>query len=177
MSRQKGITLLEVLFTLSLIFILVSAIFLVYIAVLRGWDQLGRRNDLHEKLNFAVERIVRDVRNANAISVPAGTHSLRFTLNESGTNNSYIYYLYNASDSWVPNFNQASYDLRRAGPLAGGINGTFTYGSGDLIITNLKPPSGNTSITISGNYAIVNLVSQSSTETLNVRGYVRPRNL
>ena len=178
---QTGLTLLEAIFALALVFLLIGAIFLVYLSLLQGWDQIGRRDDLREKLQFGLERVIRDVRHANAISV--ANHALRFTANESGSDASYIYYLYNSSDVWPPNYNQASYDLRRVS-LSGGLNGTFTYGSGDLILTALRPPN-NTTITTTDPYtglscthcAVIALAAQSSTETLNVRGYVRPRNI
>ena len=180
MRCQKGITLLEIVFTLTLIFVLVSSVLLVYIVVLRGWHNLGQRTDIHEKLHFSLERMVRDAREATAISV--ANHALRFTLRESGSSNSYIYYLYNASDSWVPDYHETTYELRRASLTEAGAandisDDTFTYGAGDLIVTSLQPPTDDTSITSSGNYAIVRLVGVEGDTTLTVRGNVRPRNL
>ena len=166
-------TLLEIVFAITLIVFLVSTVSFVYIVSLRGWHSMGHHSDLHEKLHFGLERVVRDVRGAKALSV--ANHALRFTLYENGSSNSYIYYLYNPSDSWVPAYGQASYDLRRA-DLTGGIGGTFTYGSGEIIVTDLKPPN-NTTITSSGNVALLTLVGQAGDETLTVRGYVRPRNV
>jgi hypothetical protein len=179
MRSNKGMTLFEMVFTLTLVVFLVSSIFLIYIVTLRGWDQLGNRTDVDEKLHFALERVVRDVREANAISV--ADHALRFTIRESGTDNSYIYYLHNASDPWVPDYDESTYDLRRATLTAAGGAGiaddTFTYGGGDVIAIALEPPSTNTSITSSGSYGIVKLGATEGDETLTVRGNVRPRNV
>ena len=166
-------TLLEVVFALTLIIFLVSTVSFVYIVSVRGWANLGHHSDLHEKLHFGLERIVRDVRGAKAMSV--ANHALRFTLYENGVDNSYIYYLYNPSDPWVPDYNQTNYDLRRTS-LSVGISGTFTYGSGEIIITNLKSPN-NTAITSLGNVALLTLMGQAGDDTLTVRGYVRPRNI
>ena len=174
MKWRKGITLLEIVFVITLIVFLIEAVVSVYIVSLQGWDNLGHRSDLHEKLHFGLERVVRDVRQAEAISV--ANNALRFTLKESGVDNSYIYYLYNASDSFPPAYNQSSYDMRRTA-LTGGIGGTFTYGNGELIVTGLKPPSTYTTITSSGNLALLKLVGQAKNDTLTVQGYVRPRNL
>ena len=173
MEYRKGMTLLEVVFAITLIVFLVSAISFVYIVSLRGWTNLGHHSDVHEKLHFGLERIVRDVRGAKAMSI--ASHALRFTLYEGGVDNSYIYYLYNPSDPWIPAYNQTNYDLRRTS-LSGGIGGTFTYGSGEIIITNLKPPN-STTITSSGNVASLTLVGQAGDDALTVRGYVRPRNV
>ncbi len=172
---KKGLTLLEVIFAISLIFLLMSSIVFVYIVVLKGWSHTGERSDLQSQLSFSLERIVEDVRRANALSV--STHALRFTRYESGADQSYIYYLYNASDTWPPNYNQTAYELRRAA-LTGGIGGTFTYGGGDIIQTGIDSPQGaKTSITASGNYALVSLKATGAAETFQVRGYVRPRNI
>lgn len=179
MRCQKGFTLLELVFTLTLVIFLVSAVFLVYLVSLRAWDHLGHRTDLHEKLHFALERIVRDVREAKDLSV--ADHAIRFTVRESGTDNNYIDYLHNASDSWPPAYNQTVYDLRRASLTAAGSPGigddTFVYGSGDLMVTSLKPPTANTSMTRSGNHVIIKLVGKEEDDTLTIRGKVRPRNV
>jgi Tfp pilus assembly protein PilW len=174
MKLRNAFTLFEMVFTLVLISFLVSSVVFLYIVTIRGWDEVGHRTNIHEKLHFALEQVVRDVRNANAVSV--ANQALRFTLYEGGTNNSYIYYLHNASDTWVPAYNQTSYDLRRAA-LTGGINGTFTYGSGTIIATELLPPTGSTTITSSGNIATLNLVGTEGGHSLSVRGNVRPRNV
>ena len=178
-SAHRGLTLLEIVFSLTLVVFLVGAIFFLYVVSLRGQNQVGGRNDVHEKLHFALERVVRDVREAKALSV--ANHALRFTLREIGADSSYIYYLYNASDSWVPSYNQPTYDLYRA-PLtaAGGVgisDDTFTYGSGDVIATDLLPPSTNTSVTSSGNYGVIKLGAKEGDDILTVRGNVRPRNV
>jgi len=177
-SAQSGLTLLELVFTLTLIGFLVGSILFLYIIALRGWSNLGHRSSVHEKLHFALERVVREVREANLLSV--ANHALRFR--ERVTNNGYIYYLYNASDSWVPSYNQTSYDLYRTSLTEAGIandlsDDTFTYGNGDVIVTGLIPPASGTTITSSGNYAIVKLVGKEGDDTLTVRENVKPRNL
>lgn len=170
-------TLLEIIFTITLVTFLIGAISFVYIVSLRGWKNLGQHTDLHEKLHFGLERIIRDVRQANNLSV-AG-HALRFTVHEAAVNNSYIYYLHNPSDC-PPAYtnNQAAYDLRRAG-LAGGIFGAIPCGAGELIISGLKRPDGvnDTQITGAGNLAFLTLVGQDENETSVVRGHVHPRNI
>lgn len=171
-NKKNGFTLLEIVFTLTLIVFLISSVLFIYIVVMRNSYNQGNRTDLHEKLHFALERVVRDVRNANAISV--ANNAIRFTLNESGSDNSYIYYLYNISDVWPPAFNQTTYEMRRAS-LAGGINGTFTYGAGDLMTTGLRAPSYS-SITNSGNVARIRLNASMGNDTLVISGYARPRN-
>ena len=177
MKKENGLTLLEMVFVLVLLSALIGATVFLYVVSLKSWDELGRRSETGGELHFALERVIRDVRKANAIQI--ANHALRFTLNEcSGacTNNSYIYYLYHASDSWTPTYNQTTYQLRRA-DLTGGIDGIFTYGAGDLIAPGLKPPSADTTITNTGNVVKINLVGLDSNETVRVRGFIRPRNV
>ncbi|GEM_PF-2238671 len=172
MRIQSGITILELLFTLTLITFLIMSVSAIYIVALQGWDNLGHRSDLNQKLSFGLDRIVREVHKAKDLSV--ANQSLRFTLYQSGSDQSYIYYLYNLADSWPPAFNQTSYDLMRT-TLTGGIAGTFTYGSGELMISNLKPP-GLTTITSSGNVATLTLTGQNKNDSMTLRSAVCARN-
>ena len=172
MQSRSGLTILEILFTITLITFLVSSILVVYIVSLQGWDNLGHRADLHKKLHFGLDRIAREVHKANDLLV--ANNAVRFTLYESGSNQSYIYYLHNASDTWPPAFNQSAYDLKRTS-LAGGINGTFTYGDGELVIAALKPPS-LTAITSSGDVATLTLTGQIENDIVTLRSAICARN-
>ena len=172
MRKQSGLTILELLFALVLVVFLVTSISMIYVITIKGWDNLGHRSDLHKKLIFGLERIGRDVSEAKDIAV--SNQSLRFTLREAAGDVSYIYYLHNASDSWPPNFNQASYNLMRTN-LTGGINGTFTYGTGEIIVTNLKPPAF-TNMALSGDTATLTLTGQEKNDSITVRQAVCARN-
>ncbi len=174
MQRNRGITLLEMIFTITLIVFLVSSVLAIYIVCLQGWNNLGHQTDIHEKVHFGLERMIRDARESPSLVV--ANHSLRFQNGATG----YIYYLYNSSDTWVPAYNQSSYELRKATLTTAGSAGiaddTFTYGSGDVVATGIMPPP-QTSITASGNIALITLKGQQGTDSLSVRGYVRPRNI
>lgn len=179
MRCQKGITLLELILAITLVIFLVTSLLSLYILSMRGWQNLGHRTDLHEKLHFGLERVLRDVREGKALSV--GNHAIRFALWESGAENGYIYYLHNSSDAWPPAYNQTSYDLRRASLTEAGVandlsDDTFTYGSGELMIKGLRPPT-NTSITSASSKLVsLTLSGQLGDDVATVRGYVRPRN-
>lgn len=166
-NKKSGFTLLEVVFTITLIVFLIGTVLLVYIAVLRGSYHMGSRVDLHEKLHFALERMVRDLRPANAVS--AENNAITFTRRENDVDTNYRYYLYNPMDSWPPAYNQDAYDLKRAA-----VTG-FTYGSGDLIAAGLKPPS-HTTMSISEKVARIRLSAESGSDSLTISGYARPRN-
>ncbi|OGX04620.1 MAG: hypothetical protein A3G87_08255 [Omnitrophica bacterium RIFCSPLOWO2_12_FULL_50_11] len=179
MRSRKALTLLEIVFTLTLVVFISSSIVFLYIVSLRGWHQIGGRSDIHEKLHFALERVTRDVREARALSV--ANHALRFTLNENGRDTSYIYYLYNASDVWVPAYDESAYDLYRTSLTPAGSAGigddAFTYGTGDVIVTGLEPPSAATAITSTSNHAVIKLGAKEGGDRLTVRGNVTPRNV
>ena len=178
--NKKGFTLLEVVFTITLIVFLISSVLFVYIVAFRNSYYMGNRTDIHEKLHFALERMIRDIRAANSVSVTS--NAITFALHEGNSDVSYYYYLYNALGSWVPpaaqTFNsQLTYDLRRAAVS------NFHYGDGDIIATALdSPATSNTTIAISGNVAQLQLSAtlgngQFGSDRLAVSGYVRPRNV
>ena len=162
--KSKGFTLLEVVFVLTLITILVAVVVFLYVVVLKSWDQFGRRSDVRDKIQFAMEQMVRDIRKASVVNVPSNTNTIRFTVG----NSSYVYYLYNTSE------------LRKA-DLSGGIGGSLS-GIGDLIASGLTSITMTNSGTCNGTpstscVAQMTLVWTNGSETLQVNGYARPRNL
>ncbi|MEK6567805.1 MAG: hypothetical protein AABZ27_03595, partial [Candidatus Omnitrophota bacterium] len=118
-----------------------------------------------------IEEIVQDLRKARQIQ-SVNNDELRFTQDQSAY---YIYYFYNANDSYPLSFNQSSYQLRKAA-LSGGISGTFTYGSGSIIITEALPPAAS-DLSMSANLITLDLSIKRGDETIRSRTQVRPRNL
>ena len=124
---------------------------------------------------------MRDLRKAKAIQ--SSNDEIRFTIKDAfdpddpdsnDDDNNYIFYLYNASDSYPPIFNQSSYQLKKA-ELSGGIGGTFTYGSGRIILTEVLPPP-TSDLSLSGNIATIDLSITRRDETIRLRSQVKPRN-
>ncbi len=172
---SKALTLLEIVFALSLISFLITSIAFIYIVSLRGWENLGHRTDMHERVHFGLERVVRELRQATTATT--SNHSVNFVLPTGASPNFYTYgtyYLYNANDTWPPAYNQSSYELHRVVTGIGHAS-PFTYGSGDIIITGLRPPT-ETSITSSGTVINLKFTAFEENETLTAQGYAHPRN-
>lgn len=169
----KGFTLIEVLIVLVMLFTLISAATYGYIVVLETWGSQDASLEIREDLWQGVERMLRDLRPAKAINV--ANDAIRYTIRESGVDNHYIFYLYHASDSWVPAYNQNVYQLRRTA-LSGGIGGTFTYGSGTIYIKEVKPPP-TSDLSASGNIITIDLTTSKYDETFRLLEKIRPRNL
>jgi len=157
----------------AMLFVLFSAAMYGFTVILKTWESQGTALDIREDLKQGVEKMVRDLRMAKAIST--ADDSIRFTVTESGTDNNYIFYLYNASDSWVPDYDEEAYELRKA-TLTGGINGTFTYGNGPLYIKEIKPPT-DSDLSSSGNVLTIDLTVFKTDETFHILQKVRPRNI
>lgn len=143
----------------------------IFRAVLLSWASQETRSGIEINLDRGLEEIVRDLREVRQVG-SVNNDEIRFTQDQS---NYYIYYLYNANDSYPPAFNQTLYDLKKA-TLSGGISGTFTYGSGPIIITNILPPA-TSDLSISGNIVSIDLSAKRGDETIRSRTQVRPRNL
>ena len=144
---------------------------LVFRAVLLSWSSQETRTGIDIALDRGIEEIVRDLRKARQVQ-SVNNDEIRFTHNLTAY---YIYYLHNAADSYPPNFSQGSYQLRRA-ELSGGISGTFTYGSGAIIITEVLPPAIS-DLSISASLITLDLSIKRGDETIRSRTQVRPRNL
>jgi hypothetical protein len=129
--------------------------------------------ELQRGSQHGLEKAIREMRGATALQNDAND-AIRYTLREGGVSNSYILYLYNASDTWPPAFNQSTYQLRKAA-LSGGINGTFTYGAGDLFMRDIKPPT-TSDLSVSGSVATIDVTLSRADETFRLIGKAKKRN-
>ena len=116
--------------------------------------------------------MVRDLREAKTIQ--SSNDEVRFSTDNVTY---YIYYLYNQKDSYPPSFNQASYQLLKTTLSgAGGINGTFNYGTGQVILYSILPPPTSV-ISIAGNVIDIDLSMRRVSETIRAKTEVDARNL
>lgn len=173
---KKGLTLIEMMITVGMIVILAGAAGYVFCAVLVSWSSQETRAGIDINLDRGIENVVRDLRESRVASA-INNDEIRFSHDQVAY---YIYYLYNAGDSYPPAFGQSSYQLRKAA-LTGGLNGTFTYGSGELIISDIKPRTAFTParpvISFTGNMATIDISIKRGDETVRSRTAVMPRNL
>ena len=165
--------MIELLIVLLLFSVLMTAAAFSLNPILLAWSSHQDRMELQRQNQHGLERAVRELRTATALQNDA-SDAIRFTLRESGVSNSYILYLYNASDSWPPTFNQTSYQLRKAS-LTGGIGGTFTYGSGTLLLRDVKPPTSS-DLSVSGSVATMDVTLLRGDETFRLIQRVKRRN-
>ena len=172
---KKGFTLIEMMITLVLFSILMVTTTYLFHAQLLVWSGQEKRAGIGTELDRGIEEMSRDLRKARQVQSTANFHEIRFRQGTS-TSTYYILYLYNASDSYMPPpaFNQSSYQLRRA-TLTGGINGTFTYGSGDVIVNDVVPPT-TSALSLSSNLLTIDLTVKRGDETIRSRSQIRPRN-
>lgn len=166
----KAFTLIELLLTMLMIAVLMWVAVYVFQTVLLSWSSQETRAGLDIGLNKGIEIMVIDLRQAS--SIQSSNDEIRFTVD--GVTY-YIYYLYNAVDPYPPAFNKASYDLRKAA-LSGGINGTFTYGSGSLVMLNVLPPP-TSDLSLTNNVINIDLSVTRGSETVRSKTEVRPRNI
>ena len=155
----------------------VSAVY-VFRAVLLSWSSAEERSGIDIALDRAIEEMVRDLREAKEIQSTAGRDEIRFSHDQVTY---YIYYLYNASDSYVPPpaFDQTTYELRKATLREGDIDGTFTYGDGQLIMTDILLPTTSdlSEDPDNSNVFIIDLSITRGDEIIRSRTKVKPRNL
>lgn len=171
----KGITLIEMVISLLLAGVLMTATAYAMNPILLAWSSHQDRMELERQAQHGVERAIRDLRLATAFQNDAND-AIRFSLLESGVSNSYILYLYHANNSWPPAFDQTSYQLRKAS-LTGGIGGTFAYGDGTLLLRDAQPPP-TSDLSVSGSVATLDVTLVRNTdETFRLSQKIRRRNL
>lgn len=165
-----GFTLLELLIAIVMLTVLVLVSVYVFHVIMSVWVSQETRSGVDITLDAAVEKTVRDIREAKAIS--SSNDQIRFTKDNV---NYYIYYLYNQNDPYPPSFNQASYQLQKT-TLSGGINGTFSYGSGQVIVSSILPPPTSI-LSITTNVVDIDLSMVRGNETIRAKTEVTARNL
>lgn len=169
-----GFTLIEVLIVLMLLTITLSLTTNIFKTVLLSWSAENDRAGLKITLERGMAEITSELRQATVVQSVAGRDEIRYTKDGSTF---YIYYFYNSADSYVPPpaFDQTSYELRQA-TLIGGIDGTFTYGSGFLMIRAISAPT-TSDLSLSGNIITIDLTTITANATVRLRSQITPRNL
>ncbi|MBL7068363.1 MAG: hypothetical protein ISS34_00705 [Candidatus Omnitrophica bacterium] len=148
MKKMRGanhaFTIIELMMTIVLFVILTVVSIFLFRTILLSWSSQETRAGIDIDIDFAVENMVRDLREAQIVGF-ANADEIRFTQGLNDDTNNYIYYLYDSSDSYPPDFDQDTYQLRKAGLT--GVSGrdlstgTFTYGEGDIITTDVISPN------------------------------------
>ena len=202
---NSGFTLIEMLMVIMLIAALMGAMFYIFQTVLLSWSNQYTRTEVNTASSFTITSMVKDLKEAKAISDNNHSHEIRFAIKQrdaSGNSlpistpenpniNYYIYYFYNAKDTYPPKFNQNSYQLWRSQLFNVTNNdlttGTFTYGpssSGQFIVDNVISPTVNTlplstnlSVDTNTNVITIALNITKGSETIKDYSNVSPRNL
>lgn len=167
---KKGLTLIELMIVIVLFVILTAVGGYMLRAVLLSWSSQETRTGVEINIDTGMEWMVRDIREAT--EVQSVNDEIRFTRN--GVTY-YVYYLYNASDSYPPAFNQSIYQVKKA-TLTGAIDGTFTYGSGQLIMTDVFPPP-TSDLSEDDNVVTIDISINRKNETVRSRTDVKLRNI
>lgn len=206
---RKAFTLIEVMIVVLLMTVMFAVMAGIFRVVLISWSSQETRTGVDVSVENAIKKLaVNDsdtsvspaqrmgLREACAVSDHSGRDEIRFAVKERDTSglpvlnaqgNSdysyYIYYLYNANNSYpISSFDQSSYQLRRA--TLSGVTaatpaaldaGTFTYGAGSAIVDGVRPPS-TSDLSVSGNVVTLDLSVKSSNETVRSRTLISPRN-
>lgn len=171
-----GFTLIELIITIAMLTILVVVMSYVFRAILLSWSGEEKRAGVKINLYSGVEKMTRQLVEAQNVDA-LNNDEIRFT-DIAGAH--HIYYLYNASESYPPAFNEDVYELRKA-TLSGvtGDNlktGAFTYGDGAIIVTDVLPPAAS-DLSISGSIVTLDLSVTRGSETVKLRTQVQPRNM
>lgn len=168
---KRGFTLIELCITVGMVVVMVGVTAYFSRAILLSWSSQETRSGIDISLDRGIEEIARDLREAR-VAQSVNNDEVRFTQDQSDY---YIYYFYNTDDAYPPVFNQVSYDLKKA-LLTGGIGGTFTYGSGTIIISDILPPPVS-DLSIAGNLVTIDLSAKRNDEVIRSRTEIKPRNL
>jgi len=167
---NKGFTFAEVILASIMISMILGVLAIVFQTVAASWSAQGARIGLGARVSKAAEEMATDLRKARAIGA-VNNDEIRFTIDGATY---YIYYLYNAANTYPPAFNKPSYQLRRAA-LTGGMSGTFTYGSGDLIARDILPPPAS-DLSYAGALVTIDLSAQCGNGAAHVATKAKTRN-
>lgn len=173
---KRGFTLLELIITIAMFAVMAVVTSYVFRAILLSWSGEEKRAGVKINLYSGIDEMTRQLLEAKKVD-SLNNDEIRFT---DAASADYIYYLYDANESYPPAFGQDVYELRKAAlsGVAGGNlkTGTFTYGSGAIIITDVLPPAVS-DLSISGSIVTLDLSVSRGSETVKLRTQIKPRNL
>lgn len=176
-ATGRGLTLIELMITIVMLAMVVIVTVYLFRAVLLSWSSQEVRTGVDTDVNMGVEQMRRDLMQAKDIDASVHNDELRFT---TLADTYYIYYLYNASDSYPPDFGESSYELRKAqlsGVVGGDLaTGTFSYGGGQLVMSDVLPPAAS-DLSFADNIVTADLSLTRNSETIRLRTEIKPRNL
>lgn len=166
--------------TIVMFVILLTVTVYVFRAVLLSWSGQEERAGIDIVLDRGIEEMVRDLREAKDVDF-LNDDELRFTIEESGSDTYYAYYLYNENDvPYPPDFDEDAYILKKVelqNVVGGDLKtGTATYGTGRIIITDVLPPT-TSDLSFDGTIVTIDLSVQRNDEIIRSRTEVKPRNL
>ena len=170
--RKSGLTLVELLIATILLTVLTGATAFVFISVIKSWSPQETRAAIHIKADRGIEEMVRTLRESK--NIQSSNNEIRFTVAEGGSDNHYIFYLYSAADPYPPQFNQDSYEIRKAS-LISDINGGLVN-AGKILITDVVPPP-ITDLSHSANITTLDLSVSVESEAIRTRTEIMPRNM
>ena len=177
---NRGFTLIETLIVLLLLAMLLGVSGFLFVVSLRAWDTGLTRAGIREDVSYAMEKIVRDLKemtNGSLSRYDSIANTIRFIDNGGNT---YVFYLYNSADtSFDSSYTEDFYNLHKANITQ---EDDPALGEGTLILRDLVSPDAEapaTALTIEPNNTQVTLdfVVQRSNEVVRTRTKVRPRNL
>ena len=170
--KKKGLTLVELLVTTSVLSILIFTVGYTFIIGLKLWNEGYNRSDIRTDVSQALELVSKNLRQAKSIDdLTAG--SITFTADLGDGDDTYRVYMYNSSDSEPnPPYTKSTYELRWA-------KTTVTYGSGAILIGDVKKPNPPSSKPFdqNGNVITRDFVVERGDQTVAMRTNVRPRSL
>ena len=189
-----GLTLIELLIAIMLMSALMGAMVYIFQAVLLSWSSQETRAGVNISSSFTITSMVQDLRKAVVISDNSGAHEIRFGVKHPGYDPAsrnpvidyYIYYFYNANNTYPPSFNQTYYQIRKCSLGDSSTSTsltarTFTYSSGQFIVDNITSPHDATSpsnLSVSNNVITIDLTMlRGQNEKIRDRSSISPRNL
>jgi len=170
-KHNKGFTLAEVLLATAMVAVIIGALAFMFQVVVGSYSTQGSRAGSGASATKAIREMVKELRIAKEAG-NIGTNEIRYTMDG---NTYYVYYFYNSTDIYPPNFNRTSYQIRKAA-ISGKIDGTFAYGSGDLIARDILPPPAS-GLSITSPFVTIDLTVRRGNNTMRSASMVRMRNI
>lgn len=133
--RENSFTLVELLVTLAVLGLLITAAYGFYLAGLNSWNRSVEQLDYHQSARIAIETVIRELRYACVVEIPServihfqfpGDHRIRLFRH---SNRELIYEM--RTSHTVISHNKVALDIREV-RFAAGDNGTvrITIGAG-----------------------------------------------
>ncbi|NQU95198.1 MAG: hypothetical protein HQ549_03070 [Candidatus Omnitrophica bacterium] len=167
---KKGITLIELIISVTLFLILGSVVLWVFVVGLRSWDSGLNRANIRQSVNVALERMTRELGQASEVTqAKAGNITFQADLDENGTVETITFDVTNADNL---ERTESGRDILMVSNVQDFTLGYYLESGNDTLLSSVNSPANRDTIRV----VVISITVSEGDETLTFSTSAYTRN-